>query len=62
MNRKEFRNLRRTMKNHIFDQIIINSTDFSLDTEDKIMSELHKYCPNAKIASIRGKNVKTINC
>ena len=62
MNRKELRGIRRTMKNHIFDQIIINSTDFSLDTEDKIMSELHKYCPNAKIASIRGKNVKTINC
>ena len=61
MNRKELRGLRRTMKNHIFDQIIINSTDFSLDTEDKIMSELHKYCPNAKIVSIRGKNVKTIN-
>ena len=54
MNRKELRGLRRTMKNHIFDQIIINATDFSLDTEDKIMSELHKYCPNAKIASIRG--------
>jgi hypothetical protein len=62
MNRKELRGLRRTMKNHDFGQIIINSTDFSLDTEDKIMSELHKYCPNAKIASIRGKNVKTINC
>lgn len=62
MNRKEFRNLRRTMKNYNFDQIIMNSADFSLDTEDKIMSELHKYCPNAKIASIRGKNVKTINC
>ena len=61
MNRKELRDLRRTMKNHIFDQVIINSTDFSLDTEDKIMSELHKYCPNAKIASIRDKNVKTIN-
>ena len=62
MNRKELRGLRRTMKNHNFDQIIMNSADFSLDTEDKIMSELHKYCPNAKIASIRGKNVKTINC
>ena len=58
MNRKELRGLRRTMN---FDQIIINSTDFSLDTEDKIMSELHKYCPNAKIVSISGKNVKTIN-